>query len=171
MAGRLIPVRGIPKRLRPGEGTIDILCGIDLAVARGESVAVVGPSGSGKSTMLGLIAGLDAPSEGSVVLGEVDLSTLGEDALARLRGERIGFVFQAFHLIPTLTALENVMVPLELAGRADAEGAARTLLDRVGLGRRRGHYPAPLSGGEQQRVAVAPALAREPDLILADEPT
>src|SRR5918996_2125518 len=171
MAGSMIRLRGIRKRLRSGEGTIDILCGIDLVVARGESVAVVGPSGSGKSTMLGLIAGLDAPSEGSVVLGEVDLSTLGEDALARLRGERVGFVFQAFHLIPTLTALENVMVPLELAGRADAERAARTLLDRVGLERRRGHYPAQLSGGEQQRVAVAPALARAPDLILADEPT
>jgi putative ABC transport system ATP-binding protein len=171
MAGSMIRLRGIRKRLRSGEGTVDILRGIDLDVARGESVAVVGPSGSGKSTLLGLIAGLDAPSEGTVALGGVDLAALDEDGRARLRGERVGFVFQSFHLIPTLTALENVMVPLELAGRADAESAARALLARVGLGRRGAHYPAQLSGGEQQRVALARALARGPELVLADEPT
>jgi putative ABC transport system ATP-binding protein len=171
MAGSMIRLRGIRKRLRSGEGTVDILRGIDLDVARGESVAVVGPSGSGKSTLLGLIAGLDAPSEGTVALGGVDLAALDEDGRARLRGERVGFVFQSFHLIPTLTALENVMVPLELAGRADAESAARALLARVGLDRRGAHYPAQLSGGEQQRVALARALARGPELVLADEPT
>jgi putative ABC transport system ATP-binding protein len=171
MAGSMIRLRGIRKRLPSGEGTVDILRGIDLDVARGESVAVVGPSGSGKSTLLGLIAGLDAPSEGTVALGGVDLAALDEDGRARLRGERVGFVFQSFHLIPTLTALENVMVPLELAGRADAEPAARALLARVDLGRRGAHYPAQLSGGEQQRVALARALARGPELVLADEPT
>jgi putative ABC transport system ATP-binding protein len=171
MAGSMIRLQGIRKRLRSGEGTVEILRGIDLEVARGESVAVVGPSGSGKSTLLGLVAGLDAPSEGRVVLGDADLATLDEDGRARLRGEAIGFVFQSFHLIPTLTALENVMVPLELAGRGGAGATARALLDRVGLGRRAAHYPAQLSGGEQQRVAVARAVARDPQLLLADEPT
>jgi putative ABC transport system ATP-binding protein len=167
----MIRLRGIRKRLRSGEGMVEILRGIDLDVARGESVAIVGPSGSGKSTLLGLIAGLDAPSEGTVTVGGTDLSTLDEDRLARLRGERIGFVFQSFHLIPTLTALENVMVPLELAGRSDAEEVARNLLARVGLAGRGRHYPAQLSGGEQQRVAIARAVARGPEIVLADEPT
>ncbi len=167
----MIRLSGIRKRLRSGDGMVEILRGIDLDVDRGESVAVVGPSGSGKSTLLGLIAGLDAPSEGSVHVGDTDLARLDEDGLARLRGERIGFVFQSFHLIPTLTALENVMVPLELAGDAAAESTARAILDRVGLARRAGHYPAQLSGGEQQRVALARALARGPEVVLADEPT
>ncbi len=167
----MIRLRGIRKRLRSGEGMVEILRGIDLDIARGESVAIVGPSGSGKSTLLGLIAGLDAPSEGTVTVGGTDLSTLDEDQLARLRGERIGFVFQSFHLIPTLTALENVMVPLELAGRSDADEVARNLLARVGLAGRGRHYPAQLSGGEQQRVAIARAVARAPEIVLADEPT
>ncbi|HEX7126967.1 MAG TPA: ABC transporter ATP-binding protein [Thermodesulfobacteriota bacterium] len=167
----MIRLSGIRKRLRSGDGMVEILRGIDLEVGRGESVAVVGPSGSGKSTLLGLIAGLDAPSEGRVTLGDVDLASLDEDGRARLRGERIGFVFQSFHLMPTLTALENVMVPLELAGAAAKEATARRLLERVGLGRRAGHYPAQLSGGEQQRVALARALARDPEVVLADEPT
>jgi putative ABC transport system ATP-binding protein len=171
MAGSMIRLSGIRKRLRSGDGMVEILRGIDLEVVRGESVAVIGPSGSGKSTLLGLIAGLDAPSEGQVTLGDTDLASLDEDGRARLRGERIGFVFQSFHLMPTLTALENVMVPLELAGEPAAEATALGLLERVGLGRRAGHYPAQLSGGEQQRVALARALARRPEVVLADEPT
>ncbi len=167
----MIRLSGIRKRLRSGDGMVEILRGIDLEVVRGESVAVIGPSGSGKSTLLGLIAGLDAPSEGQVTLGDTDLASLDEDGRARLRGERIGFVFQSFHLMPTLTALENVMVPLELAGEPAAEATAMGLLERVGLGRRAGHYPAQLSGGEQQRVALARALARRPEVVLADEPT
>ncbi len=167
----MIRLSGIRKRLRSGDGMVEILRGIDLEVVRGESVAVIGPSGSGKSTLLGLIAGLDAPSEGQVTLGDTDLASLDEDGRARLRGERIGFVFQSFHLMPTLTALENVMVPLELAGEPAAEATALGLLERVGLGRRAGHYPAQLSGGEQQRVALARALARRPEVVLADEPT
>ena len=167
----MIRLSGIRKRLRSGDGMVEILRGIDLEIGRGESVAIVGPSGSGKSTLLGLIAGLDAPSEGRVTLGDVDLASLDEDGRARLRGERIGFVFQSFHLMPTLTALENVMVPLDLAGAPAKEATARRLLERVGLGRRAGHYPAQLSGGEQQRVALARALARDPEVVLADEPT
>jgi putative ABC transport system ATP-binding protein len=134
-------------------------------------VAIVGPSGSGKSTMLGLIAGLDAPTSGSVLIDGTDITTLGEDALARLRGEKIGFVFQFFHLIPSLTAFENVAVPMEIAGAADASARARALLDEVGLTGRAHHYPSQLSGGEQQRVALARALANNPPIVLADEPT
>jgi putative ABC transport system ATP-binding protein len=134
-------------------------------------MAIVGPSGSGKSTLLGLIAGLDAPSTGSVVIDGVDITRLDEDALARLRGEKIGFVFQFFHLIPSLTAYENVAVPMEIAGAADVGRRARALLEEVGLTGRAHHYPSQLSGGEQQRVALARALANDPAIVLADEPT
>ena len=134
-------------------------------------MAIVGPSGSGKSTLLGLIAGLDAPSSGAVLIDGVDITRLGEDALARLRGEKIGFVFQFFHLIPSLTAYENVAVPMEIAGVADARPRAEQLLEEVGLTGRAHHYPSQLSGGEQQRVALARALANDPPIVLADEPT
>jgi putative ABC transport system ATP-binding protein len=134
-------------------------------------VAVVGPSGSGKSTLLGLIAGLDDPSSGRILIDGADITGLGEDALARLRGQKIGFVFQSFHLIPSLTALENILVPMEIAGRRDAAARAQTLLDEVGLQGRGHHYPSQLSGGEQQRVAIARALSNDPVIVLADEPT
>jgi putative ABC transport system ATP-binding protein len=142
-----------------------------LDIPRGHFVAVVGPSGSGKSTLLGLIAGLDAPTAGSVIIDGVDITKLGEDALARLRGEKIGFVFQFFHLIPSLTAYENVAVPLEIAGSSNAQSTARALLKEVDLTDRAHHYPSQLSGGEQQRVALARALANDPLIVLADEPT
>jgi putative ABC transport system ATP-binding protein len=131
----------------------------------------VGPSGSGKSTLLGLIAGLDAPTSGSILIDGVDITTLDEDQLARLRGDKVGFVFQFFHLVPSLTALENILVPMEIAGRRDARPRAQALLDEVGLHDRGHHYPSQLSGGEQQRIAIARALANDPPLILADEPT
>ena len=134
-------------------------------------MAIVGPSGSGKSTLLGLLAGLDAPSTGQILIDGVDITTLGEDELARLRGEKIGFVFQFFHLVPALTAFENILVPMEIAGRRDAVARARQLLDEVGLSDRGHHYPSQLSGGEQQRVAIARALANDPPIVLADEPT
>jgi putative ABC transport system ATP-binding protein len=134
-------------------------------------VAVVGPSGSGKSTLLGLIAGLDDPSSGRILIDGADITGLGEDALARLRGQKIGFVFQSFHLIPSLTALENILVPMEIAGRRDAAVRAQVLLDEVGLQGRGHHYPSQLSGGEQQRVAIARALSNDPVIVLADEPT
>jgi putative ABC transport system ATP-binding protein len=134
-------------------------------------VAIIGPSGSGKSTLLGLLAGLDAPSSGHVVLDGVDITTLGEDALAQLRGTRIGFVFQFFHLLPSLTAFENVLVPMEIAGIPKAAPRAKELLEEVGLSDRAHHYPSQLSGGEQQRVAIARALANNPPILLADEPT
>ncbi|MBW2495631.1 MAG: ABC transporter ATP-binding protein [Deltaproteobacteria bacterium] len=157
--------------------TLTVLDAVDLEVARGEVVVILGPSGSGKTTLLGLLAGLDRPSEGEVELAGVALAALDEDARAALRAERIGFVFQSFHLIPTLTALENVLVPLELLpperapGAREAEARARALLDRVGLADREGHYPAQLSGGEQQRVGIARAFAAEPEVLFADEPT
>lgn len=138
---------------------------------RSETLAVVGASGSGKSTLLGLLAGLDTPTEGRVVLDGTDLNTLDEDGRSRWRAHRVGFVFQAFHLLPSLTALENVMLPLELALQRDPAGAARSALDRVGLGQRLGHYPHQLSGGEQQRVAIARAFAPQPRILFADEPT
>jgi putative ABC transport system ATP-binding protein len=134
-------------------------------------VAITGASGSGKSTLLGLIAGLDAPTSGRITIGDVDITALDEDALARLRGLRIGFVFQFFHLLPSLTALENILVPMEIAGAADARSRAVALLDEVGLSERGHHYPSQLSGGEQQRIAIARALANNPPLLLADEPT
>jgi len=167
----MIELRRVCKRASSGGAPLTILDGIDLIVPAGQSLAITGPSGSGKSTLLGLIAGLDAPSEGTILIDGVDLSSLDEDGLARLRGARIGFVFQFFHLIPSLTALENVMVPMEIAGRRDAAERARALLDEVGLRERGHHYPTQLSGGEQQRVALARALSNEPAILLADEPT
>jgi putative ABC transport system ATP-binding protein len=167
----MISLHGVSKTVPSGGRPLTILQPTDLAVASGQSVAIVGPSGSGKSTLLGLMAGLDAPSTGRIVIDDVDITTLAEDDLARLRGLKIGFVFQFFHLIGSLTALENVLVPMELAGRRDADARARALLAEVGLSDRGHHYPSQLSGGEQQRVAIARALANDPPLLLADEPT
>ena len=167
----MIEVRDLVMRLPSGGRLLTILDGITLAVPAGQFLAVTGPSGSGKSTLLGLVAGLDRPTAGAVRVDGVELGGLDEDALARFRLRRIGYVFQAFHLIPTLTALENVAVPLELAGAADPLGRARDRLAEVGLAERGHHYPAQLSGGEQQRVALARAFANEPPLVLADEPT
>ena len=167
----MIELSGVSKTVSSGGRPLTILHPTDLAVARGDTVAVVGPSGSGKSTLLGLIAGLDAPTSGRIVIDGTDITTLGEDTLARLRGQKIGFVFQFFHLIGSLTAVENVLVPLELAGTREAPARARELLAEMGLADRGHHYPSQLSGGEQQRVAVARALANDPPLLLADEPT
>jgi putative ABC transport system ATP-binding protein len=150
---------------------LTILQTLDLTIPSGRFIAVVGPSGSGKSTLLGLIAGLDAPTSGEILIDGIDIARLGEDKLAKLRGEKIGFVFQFFHLVPSLTAFENVLVPMEIAGRADPAARARVLLDEVGLSDRSHHYPSQLSGGEQQRVAIARALANDPPIVLADEPT
>jgi putative ABC transport system ATP-binding protein len=166
-----LELRQVTKRLRSGERELTIVDRIDLAVAAGEFIAVLGPSGSGKSTLLGLAAGLDRPSSGEVLLDGAPIQDLTEDALARLRRGRIGFVFQSFQLLGNLTALENVLLPLELAGRDDATRRAADLLAAVGLGERGHHYPTQLSGGEQQRVALARAFAVEPALLLADEPT
>jgi len=167
----MIELRGVSKTVPSGAGSLTILHPIDLAIEAGRVVAITGPSGSGKSTLLGLLAGLDAPSAGQVVLDGVDITTLGEDALARLRGARIGFVFQFFHLLPSLTAFENVLVPMEIAGAPKARARATELLAEVGLTERAHHYPSQLSGGEQQRVAIARALANNPPILLADEPT
>jgi putative ABC transport system ATP-binding protein len=167
----MIELRGVSKTVTSGTEPLTILHPLTTRIHRGRFVAIVGPSGSGKSTLLGLIAGLDAPTSGSVVIDGVDITTLGEDALAKLRGEKIGFVFQFFHLIPSLTAHENVAVPMEIAGAADANARARALLAEVGLSDRGHHYPSQLSGGEQQRVALARALANNPPIVLADEPT
>ncbi len=167
----ILRVRGLGKQVPVRDGTLVLLCDVNLDVAAGEALAVLGISGSGKSTLLGLVAGLDVPSEGSVWLAGVRLFDLVEDERARLRGEMIGFVFQSFQLLPALTALENVMLPLELAGHRDARGVAREVLERVGLGGRLHHSPRQLSGGEQQRVAIARAFAPNPRLLLADEPT
>ncbi|HBH04000.1 MAG TPA: ABC transporter [Candidatus Rokubacteria bacterium] len=167
----MIRVRDLALRLPSGGRTLTILDGVTLDVEAAEVCAVTGPSGSGKSTLLGLVAGLDRPSAGTIEVAGVELTRLGEDALARFRRDTLGFVFQAFHLIPTLTAAENVAVPLELAAVADAPARARALLDEVGLADRAHHYPVQLSGGEQQRVAIARALALRPRVLLADEPT
>jgi putative ABC transport system ATP-binding protein len=167
----MIRVRDLVMRL-PGNGRpVTILDGVSLDVAAGEVVAVTGPSGSGKSTLLGLIAGLDTPSAGSIAVGGVEVTGLGETELARFRRRTLGFVFQSYHLIPTLTAAENVAVPLELAGAPEPLVAARSRLAEVGLAARADHYPLQLSGGEQQRVAIARAVALAPPLLLADEPT
>jgi putative ABC transport system ATP-binding protein len=154
-----------------GDAPLTILHPLDFLVPAGQSVAITGPSGSGKSTLLGLIAGLDAPSSGTVLIDGIDITRLNEDRLARVRGEKIGFVFQFFHLIPSLTARENVLVPMEIAGRRDAASRADALILEVGLEGRGHHYPSQLSGGEQQRVAIARALANDPAILLADEPT
>jgi putative ABC transport system ATP-binding protein len=167
----MIELRGVSKTVQSGGHPLTILHPLDLTVAAGQCLAIVGPSGSGKSTLLGLIAGLDAPSSGQIFIDGVDITALDEDRLARLRGDKIGFVFQFFHLVPSLTALENILVPMEIAGRRDARRRAQILLDEVGLHDRGHHYPSQLSGGEQQRIAIARALANDPPLILADEPT
>ena len=167
----MIELRGVSKTVQSGGQPLTILHPLDYTIASGEFVAIVGPSGSGKSTLLGLLAGLDAPTSGQIVIDGTDITTLTEDRLARLRGEKIGFVFQFFHLVPSLTAFENILVPMEIAGRRDAVARARQLLEEVGLSDRGHHYPSQLSGGEQQRVAIARALANDPPIVLADEPT
>jgi len=167
----MIELRGVSKTVDSGGRPLTILHPLDYVIPSGRFVAIVGPSGSGKSTLLGLLAGLDAPSTGSIAIDGVDITGLDEDALAALRGQKIGFVFQFFHLVPSLTAIENVQVPMEIAGRSDARARAQALLDEVGLHDRGHHYPSQLSGGEQQRIAIARALANDPPLILADEPT
>ncbi|HTX37523.1 MAG TPA: ABC transporter ATP-binding protein [Bryobacteraceae bacterium] len=168
----MIQVRGLTKSIPTGTHRVDILKGIDLEIPRGQFAAIMGPSGSGKSTLLGLLAGLDSPTSGQVILDGEDITHLDEDRMAQVRGRKIGFVFQSYHLIPTLTAEENVLLPMELAGgQPGAEKRARELLDRVGLGGRFDHYPVQLSGGEQQRVALARAFALRPPILLADEPT
>ncbi|MGE3179820.1 MAG: ABC transporter ATP-binding protein [Vicinamibacterales bacterium] len=167
----MIELRGVSKTVTSGTQPLTILHPLTATIPAGAFLAIVGPSGSGKSTLLGLIAGLDAPTSGSVVIDGRDITALDEDALARLRGEKIGFVFQFFHLIPSLTALENVSVPMEIAGVPDAATRASALLDEVGLTGRAHHYPSQLSGGEQQRIALARALANNPPILLADEPT
>jgi putative ABC transport system ATP-binding protein len=167
----MISIRDLSMRLTSGGRHVDVLTEVSLDVPPGQFLAVAGPSGSGKSTLLGLIAGLDQPTAGSIRVAGVEITRLSEDALARFRRDTLGYVFQAYHLIPTLTALENVAVPLELAGDSDALPRATALIAEVGLADRAHHYPVQLSGGEQQRVAVARAMARRPALLLADEPT
>jgi putative ABC transport system ATP-binding protein len=167
----MLQLHEVSRTVTSGAGPLTILHPTSLSIARGRSVAITGPSGSGKSTLLGLLAGLDTPTTGQVLIDGTNITALGEEALARLRGEKIGIVFQFFHLIPSLTAMENVLVPMELAGVSDARARAAALLEEVGLQDRGHHYPSQLSGGEQQRVALARALANDPPLLLADEPT
>jgi putative ABC transport system ATP-binding protein len=167
----MIEIAGVGMRFTSGDRSVDVLADVTLTIPARQFAAIAGPSGSGKSTLLGLIAGLDRPSSGRIRVADAEVTALGEDALARFRLDTIGYIFQSFHLIPTLTALENVAVPLELAGEPDALPRARALLGEVGLADRAEHYPVQLSGGEQQRVAVARAVARRPPVLLADEPT
>src|SRR5215471_12530982 len=167
----VLRAENLSKQVSSPEGSLTIVDDVSLAIDAGESVAVSGPSGAGKSTLLALLAGLDLPTRGRVLLEGQDLTQLDEDGRARLRAQRVGFVFQAFHLLPALTALENVMLPLELAGRSDARRAATETLGSVGLARRTVHYPRQLSGGEQQRVAIARAFVTRPAVLFADEPT
>lgn len=171
MTAKAVELKNIDLHLGEGAARVHVLKDVSLAVKHGEVVGLVGPSGSGKSTLLMTIAGLEQADEGSVRIGGTDISGLDEDDLARFRGQNIGIVFQSFHLIPTMTALENVALPLELAGEKKAFAIAERELELVGLGERMGHYPAQLSGGEQQRVAIARAIAPEPRLLIADEPT
>jgi len=167
----MLAARDLTKEYQSGTSALAVLREVSFDIPQGTFVSIVGPSGSGKTTLLGLLAGLDLPSRGSVLLDGADLSRLDEDARAKLRGEKVGFIFQSFQLIPTLTAMENVQVPLELRGDADAATRAKDLLHRVGLGDRTGHFPNQLSGGEQQRVAIARAFANQPRILFADEPT
>ena len=167
----MIELRNVSKTVESGGRPLTILHQLDVTIPSGSFVAVVGPSGSGKSTLLGLLAGLDAPTSGSIIIDGTDITRLGEDQLARLRGEKIGFVFQFFHLVPSLTAFENILIPMEIAGRRHATERARELLREVGLTDRAHHYPSQLSGGEQQRIAIGRALANDPPIVLADEPT
>lgn len=171
MSNEIIAVQHLSKSVTDATGTLNILRNIEFTVARGETVAIVGASGSGKSTLLAMMAGLDTPSQGAVFIDGIDVFALDEDERAALRGKKMGFVFQSFQLLGNLTALENVMLPLELTGRTDARAAAAHMLRRVGLGDRLGHYPKVLSGGEQQRVALARAFVVQPAVLLADEPT
>ncbi len=166
-----LSARGLVKQVTSPEGTLTILDDVSFDVASGESIAVVGVSGAGKSTLLGLLAGLDVPTSGQVTLQDHDLSVLDEDGRAAVRADHVGFVFQSFHLVPSLTALENVMLPLELAGHPSPASTARAALEEVGLGPRVGHYPRQLSGGEKQRVAIARAFVIDPEVLFADEPT
>ena len=167
----MIKTSQLSKSVKTAEADLEILRGIDLEIKRGETAAIVGTSGSGKSTLLGLLAGLDSPSGGDIYLDDTNIVQLDEDERAILRSQKVGFVFQSFQLLPALTALENVMLPLELAGRDDARVMAEDYLARVGLGERLHHYPRTLSGGEQQRVAIARAFAAKPLILFADEPT
>ena len=167
----MIELRGVSKTVKSGDQPLTILRPLDLFIPSGQCVSVVGPSGSGKSTLLGLIAGLDAPTTGEILIDGIEITNLDEDAMASLRGSKIGFVFQFFHLIPSLSAFENILVPLEISGVAGARKRAEGLLEDVGLLERAHHYPSQLSGGEQQRVAIARALANNPLILLADEPT
>jgi putative ABC transport system ATP-binding protein len=167
----MLIAKGLTKEYRSGDHQLTVLRDVSFSIAQGAFVAIVGPSGSGKTTLLGLLAGLDTPTRGTVILDGADLSALDEDARARLRGEKVGFVFQTFQLIPTLTAAENVQVPLELRGDSGAASRARDLLTRVGLADRLHHFPNQLSGGEQQRVAIARAFSNAPRILFADEPT
>ena len=171
MSEPIIRAEALTKIVTSGDDPLTILDGVTFSVEPGASIAIVGASGSGKTTLLGLLAGLDRPTSGEIHIDGAALSSLDEDALAAMRQRLLGFVFQSFQLLPALTALENVMLPRELAGASDAEASARTWLDRVGLARRITHYPRQLSGGEQQRVAIARAFAGEPKLLMADEPT
>jgi putative ABC transport system ATP-binding protein len=169
--GAVLVAGNISKKVISPEGGLTILSSVSFRVSPGESVAVVGPSGAGKSTLLALLAGLDLPTEGHVILNGANLGELDEDGRARVRADSVGFVFQSFHLVPSLNALENVMLPLELAGADDARSVARDIVRKVGLADRWSHYPAQLSGGEKQRVAIARAFATEPAVLFADEPT
>ena len=167
----MIELRSVSKTVKSGDQSLTILHPLDLFIPSGQCVSVVGPSGSGKSTLLGLIAGLDTPTTGEILIDGIEITNLDEDAMAGLRGSKIGFVFQFFHLIPSLSAFENILVPLEISGVTDARKKAEGLLEDVGLLGRAHHYPSQLSGGEQQRVAIARALANNPPILLADEPT
>jgi putative ABC transport system ATP-binding protein len=167
----VLSAQGLGKQVSSPEGTLAILDDVSLAIRRGETVAIMGASGAGKSTLLALLAGLDEPTAGTVQLAGHELTSIDEDGRAAVRARHVGFVFQSFHLVPSLTALENVMLPLELSGRPDARAASLEVLGRVGLAGRVGHYPRQLSGGEQQRVAIARAFVTKPDVLFADEPT
>jgi len=167
----MINIRGLTKTVSSGDDQLTILDNVSIDIPDGQFVAVIGASGSGKSTLLGLIAGLDAPTSGTIDIDGDDITSLGEDELARIRSEKIGFVFQSFHMIPSLTAFENILIPMEIRGLPDARARAEALLNAVDLSNRGHHYPAELSGGEQQRVAIARAFANRPTILLADEPT